>query len=87
MQNGTLWICTNGIGWVDMDTWEDRDGPKKGEIVTECGRISGDYLVLEEYPGIDENGEPHGWHIDQFQKLQDPMKVNLGELISEKQTA
>ena len=86
MQNETLWICTNGMGWIDLGTGKDSYGPKKDEIVTECGRVDANFLVFEEYPGADENGEPHGWDIKHFQKLQDPLKVNLEEIISEPQT-
>lgn len=86
MQNGSLWICTNEIGWINLETGKDTYGPRKDEIVTECGRIDGDFLVFEEYPGVDELGEPHGWDIKHFQKLQDPMEVNIKALISEPQT-
>lgn len=82
MQNGSLWECIVGGRWVDNNTYQSKPGPAKGEIVTECGRIAEEFLVFEEYPPI-ENGEAEGYHIDFFRKLQDPLEVNLEQLISE----
>lgn len=86
MQNGSLWICIQDGQWFDTKTDENSTGPAKGEILTECGLIVGEFLVFEEYPGLDSNGEPYGFHVDFFRKLQDPVEVNIESLVSELQT-
>ena len=84
MQKGSLVECTTGGDWISK-TDRKHPGPIYKEIVT-CtgyGEEGEDYLMFEEYPGIDEDGEQYSYHRMYFREIQPPMEINIENLILE----
>lgn len=87
MHIGSLVECTWGGGWEDTITREPKPGPAAGDILTVSGFDKEVYLMFEEWPQVDWDGEQMSFHRKCFRELQPPITVQIEELISETQTA
>lgn len=83
MKVGSLVMCINKLGWMDIDTEELTPGPQYKEECVVSGFPKPGYITLEEYDYLSVGNDTNNYQIEQFVEIQPPMDIDIESVIEE----
>lgn len=82
MKKGSVVICIAEGIWFDTRTGAPSFGPDKDDIDTMTGHYSDDYIMLERFPGLDQNGTPISFRKSCFREIIPPADTQMEAFIT-----